>query len=342
MKTSTQWDSMYMKFLELEENALQQRQLQVRKTRKTVICCTLIQLQNKDVQTRVELWTMKASCLLLVWGEHSNNVSELSSEIIRSTTDRILESEEAASLNQEGSSLSQQDLPIFPVQMGQSVSPGANSDALAWHGWTFGAFITPGSVNPDFVKAEAAAASKPSEKLHVHKPFRYGVPSKVCRGQGRGTGPNSRDERTSLSSCPDKNSRSSATIFERWLNSCSGRYSRSRVETIPPEDLDGLLADFLAVVKKTSGGDYDAVSFSNLRYNLDRYLSAKGYGHVISKSPLFGRSQAVFNSRRSQLKAKATKSGGPLTFTSPPTLIPQPDEQQSLNSGSEENAQESS
>lgn len=60
-------------------------------------------------------------------GEHSNNVSELSSDIIRSTTDRILESEEAASLNQEGSSLSQQDLPVFPVQMGQGGSPGANS-----------------------------------------------------------------------------------------------------------------------------------------------------------------------------------------------------------------------
>lgn len=215
-------------------------------------------------------------------------------------------------------------------------------DALAWHGWTYGAFITPGSVNPDFVKAEAAAASKPSDKLHVHKPFGYGVPSsKVFRGQGRATGPNGRDDRTGLSSCPDKNSRSSATIFERWLNSCSGKYSGNRVETIPPEDLDGLLADFLAVVKKTSGGDYDAVSFSNLRYNLDRYLSAKGYGHVISKSPLFGRSQAVFNNRRSQLKAKANKCSATLSFTSP-TLVPQQDEQKSVHSGSEETAQEGS
>ncbi|XP_064606826.1 uncharacterized protein LOC135471497 isoform X2 [Liolophura sinensis] len=272
MKTSTQWDSMYMKFLELEENALQQRQLQVRKTRKTVICCTLIQLQNKDVQTRVELWTMKASCLLLVWGEHSNNVSELSSEIIRSTTDRILESEEAASLNQEGSSLSQQDLPIFPVQMGQSVSPGANSgmDVPRPYGKpTLSRKSLPLGAYSKSVSVGGSEDRLLQEKLNV-----------IYRSE-----------------------RSRINNFERFIRSKPYKDYRE-ISSIPPDELSSYLAEFFLTVKTQSGGEFSKASLVRLRTSLERYLKEHDYPCSITLSPQFTLARIAFKKKLQMLKGQ--------------------------------------
>ncbi|XP_064606827.1 uncharacterized protein LOC135471497 isoform X3 [Liolophura sinensis] len=269
MKTSTQWDSMYMKFLELEENALQQRQLQVRKTRKTVICCTLIQLQNKDVQTRVELWTMKASCLLLVWGEHSNNVSELSSEIIRSTTDRILESEEAASLNQEGSSLSQQDLPIFPVQMGQSVSPGANSGAQ----WSL---LKNPEPEPETVSE--GSVSKPlyfqSRRSREHWERRLDTARKTA---------------------------GHVKLFQSWLSTSQFKDDR-KMEDIPPEELDTFLESFFTNLTRQNGAAYGHNSFRSLRDSLERHLRAVNYPASLTLSLSFPKSQLAYRKRMKSLR----------------------------------------
>ncbi|XP_064596989.1 uncharacterized protein LOC135463599 isoform X3 [Liolophura sinensis] len=91
-------------------------------------------------------------------------------------------------------------------------------------------------------------------------------------------------------------------LLEQWLASHFPTEKRV-VETIPPENLDGYLADFFTNVKKPCGEDYDVVSFSSLRSNINRFLEENGYPHSISNttSPYFSRSQDAYVLRRKVL-----------------------------------------
>lgn len=91
-------------------------------------------------------------------------------------------------------------------------------------------------------------------------------------------------------------------LLEQWLASHFPTERRA-LETIPPENLDGYLADFFTNVKKPCGEDYDVVSFSSLRSNINRFLEENGYSYSISNagSPYFSRSQDAYVLRRKVL-----------------------------------------
>lgn len=99
----------------------------------------------------------------------------------------------------------------------------------------------------------------------------------------------------------DKASKSRSTVMhiaqavllvERWYHQ---RQSDTRkVETLPPEILDGYLADFFTHFRKPNGTPYDPRSLSSFRSYLARYLKDYNYPESIACSPCFGRSQQAF------------------------------------------------
>ena len=75
------------------------------------------------------------------------------------------------------------------------------------------------------------------------------------------------------------------------------RNAALEIERLDPVELDQLLQQFFAEVKKQDGDDYEPGSLSNLQSGIDRYLREKGYQHSIIKDRSFASSNAVFEEK---------------------------------------------
>lgn len=91
--------------------------------------------------------------------------------------------------------------------------------------------------------------------------------------------------------------------FHRWLRSRPNNISSSeQIESIPPAELDPLLAEFFRTVKNRRGLDYDHKSLKYIRASLERHLKAKNYPASITRSPSFQVSQRAYKERKNQLR----------------------------------------
>lgn len=94
-----------------------------------------------------------------------------------------------------------------------------------------------------------------------------------------------------------------ASTFERWLWALSP-HDRREIFKIPPEQLDGYLAEFFTTIKRRSGEEYQPKSLTNLRKRIDHYLIDCGYQHSIISHPLFEGSRNALRKKLDELKQK--------------------------------------
>lgn len=88
--------------------------------------------------------------------------------------------------------------------------------------------------------------------------------------------------------------------FWRWSRQIELPTDRQLFE-IPPQELDGYLAQFFQAAKKPNGEDYNARSLISIRTHLSRYLRDNNYSECIAQSPLFRRSQWALKLRSKSL-----------------------------------------
>ncbi|XP_064597058.1 uncharacterized protein LOC135463632 isoform X11 [Liolophura sinensis] len=94
-----------------------------------------------------------------------------------------------------------------------------------------------------------------------------------------------------------------ASTFERWLWALSA-HDRREIFKIPPEELDGYLAEFFTTIKRRSGEEYQPKSLTNLRKRIDHYLIDCGYPHSIISHRLFEGSRNALRRKLEELKQK--------------------------------------
>lgn len=90
-------------------------------------------------------------------------------------------------------------------------------------------------------------------------------------------------------------------IFKEWL--ASVRETRP-LESIPPPELDNLLARFFLAVRKKDGSEYEPDTITAIQNSLDRYLRDKKVVYSIKRDAIFSHSNRVLESKRKSLKAQ--------------------------------------
>lgn len=85
---------------------------------------------------------------------------------------------------------------------------------------------------------------------------------------------------------------------------CHSQGESRPIEVLPPEVLDLLFGNFIAVVKKPDNSEYEPSSIRGMVSSLDRYLRGKQYRHCVNKNPLFAHSNNSINAKLRFLKAQ--------------------------------------
>ncbi len=105
----------------------------------------------------------------------------------------------------------------------------------------------------------------------------------------------------------DKNNNSNTTKttvtwvnrFETWRQS---RGIPHKLELIPPEELDRVLQQFFAELRKQNGGEYEPGSLRTMLAALDRFLREKGCCHSILKDRTFEGCRKLLNGKAIELR----------------------------------------
>ena len=71
--------------------------------------------------------------------------------------------------------------------------------------------------------------------------------------------------------------KSTETWLRTYLEWANEKKKPKSIENLSPEDLDEILGDFYAELKKKDGSDYEPESLGVMQASLDRYLKNKGY-----------------------------------------------------------------
>jgi hypothetical protein len=99
-------------------------------------------------------------------------------------------------------------------------------------------------------------------------------------------------------------SRNTSRTTKTWLNTylswAETRNQRQDIKNLSPVDLNAVLGQFYADLKKKNGEDYEPESLAIMQASLDRHLKEKGYTLSIVRVPQFYSSNKI-------LKGKATK-----------------------------------
>ena len=95
-------------------------------------------------------------------------------------------------------------------------------------------------------------------------------------------------------------SRTTKTWINAYLSWAETRNQRQDIENLSPVDLNAVLGQFYAELKKKNGEDYEPESLAVMQASLDRHLKEKGYTLSIVRDPQFYSSNKI-------LKGKATK-----------------------------------
>lgn len=103
------------------------------------------------------------------------------------------------------------------------------------------------------------------------------------------------------------------TVVEKW---CHSRNLNTKIETLPPPELDKLLERFYAEIKKQNGDDYEPESLRVMQASIERYLKEKNYPRSIIRAREFHNSQetlnAVATTLRKQGKGKRPNKSKPI------------------------------
>ena len=94
-------------------------------------------------------------------------------------------------------------------------------------------------------------------------------------------------------------------VYRQWAEI---REAPVEIETLSPIDLDQLLQQFYAEVKKRNGDDYEPGSLANLQAGIERYLKEKKYNLSIIKDRQFMTSRAVLEGKRPNRSFSLTKA----------------------------------
>lgn len=104
-------------------------------------------------------------------------------------------------------------------------------------------------------------------------------------------------------------------VFTTWCR--SRHFENFSIETMTPEELDKVLGQFYAEVKKKDGDDYEPESLKIMQSAIERYLKDKNYPLSIVRSREFRSSQEILNAKaislRQQGKGKRPNKAQPLT-----------------------------
>lgn len=95
-------------------------------------------------------------------------------------------------------------------------------------------------------------------------------------------------------------SKSTKTWLNAYLSWAELRNQRKDIENLSPAELNSVLGQFYAELKKKSGKDYEPESLAVMQASLDRHLKENGYTISIVRDPQFYSSNKI-------LKGKATK-----------------------------------
>ena len=85
---------------------------------------------------------------------------------------------------------------------------------------------------------------------------------------------------------------------------CEEQGETRPIETLSINDLDALFGNFIAVVKKKDGEDYEPSTIRGYVSSLDRYLRSKGYTQIVNKNPLFPHSNNALKAKMTFLKSE--------------------------------------
>ncbi|KAK3730999.1 hypothetical protein QZH41_006644 [Actinostola sp. cb2023] len=129
----------------------------------------------------------------------------------------------------------------------------------------------------------------------------------------------SEDDITHLQASAENANTKRSTIY--WMKVlatwCKSRDVTVKIETLEPADLNTLLNQFYAEVKKVDGEDYEPESLKIMQAAIDRYLKQMNYKHSITRSREFANSQKTLQAKalslRMQGKGKRPNKSCPLT-----------------------------
>lgn len=103
------------------------------------------------------------------------------------------------------------------------------------------------------------------------------------------------------------------TVVEKC---CEARNVNTKIETLPPAELDKLLTKFYAELKKQDGDDYKSESLGVMQAAIERYLKEKNYPCSVISSREFHNSQktldGVATSIHKQGKGKRPNKSQPI------------------------------
>ena len=84
-----------------------------------------------------------------------------------------------------------------------------------------------------------------------------------------------------------------------------------KIESIPPIELDRLLANFIISVRRCDGTEYEPDSLKSKVNSIGRHLRRKNYSKDIKSAPEFQHSRQVLEAKKKQLKSQG-KGNRPL------------------------------
>ena len=102
-------------------------------------------------------------------------------------------------------------------------------------------------------------------------------------------------------SCNNTN-RTAKTWLNTYISWAKLRSQRQDIENLSPRELNSVLGQFYAELKKINGEDYQPESLAVMQASLDRHLKEKGYTLSIVRDPQFHSSNKIFRGKATKLR----------------------------------------
>ena len=101
-------------------------------------------------------------------------------------------------------------------------------------------------------------------------------------------------------------SKSTKTWLNAYLSWAQLRNQRHDIQNLSPAELNSVLGQFYAELKKKSGKDYELQSLAVMQASLDRHLKENGYTTSIVRDPQFYSSNKILKGTATKLREEGT------------------------------------
>ena len=108
-------------------------------------------------------------------------------------------------------------------------------------------------------------------------------------------------------SCNNTN-RTTKTWLNTYISWAKLRSQRQDIENLSPRELNSVLGQFYAELKKINGEDYQPESLAVMQASLDRHLKEKGYTLSIVRDPQFHSSNKILRGKATKLREEGKGS----------------------------------